>query len=303
MSEILLKDVNKFILPKNRVKDTYDIVNEYPWTITPNEKRPDVPIIKLVEYEQDLATFFAQISYWSSNIPSLLKTDGGNPYENLYHANNTKTTFILPYFGEYNHNISQSWDTNNTLMESFGKIGINLVNAVGMIGIGGGMSPGININQPKKWNGTSLAQYDVTFMLFNILNDDDYMKNKKFIERIIMSSLHDQKSPVLAGPPALFTIDIPGIRYSPAAVLNNVIIRNSGQMNMMYGQNVPDAFEITLNISELIQESRQIYKASITGDFATVKAIDINETLITAGQKQLREYAKPKKKKPTKVVE
>ena len=278
MSDILLKNVNSEII---HPADDYDIVNKYSWTLTDKTKRPDVPYVELVEFEQDLASFFAQISYWSSNAAKFGESQTENPYENLYHAKSTKTKYTIPYFGTYNHNVTQNWEKNSALLDAFGGLGQKLVNAAGLLRVAGGDAPGINVNQPHKWNGGSLAQYDISFTLFNILNNDDYIQNDKFIKRILMSTLHNQKSAILASPPALFTVNIPGVRYCPAAIINNIIVTNVGQINLMKFNgklaNVPDAFDITLNISELIQESRQILKASIDGSHEKVVAISDKE--------------------------
>ncbi len=265
-----LKVENK---PLNKLKSeskyypTMDLINvlqEYSWTVSNSISKEsitekNIPHIEMIEYEQDVSMIWANVFYWLKVIAKNSPTN--NPYESLYHAKKTGTTFIFPFFSEYNHNLTQNWEPSKGIMnfDVVSKL-MNLVQA----GVGAlNLAPGTAINQPKVWSGTGAGSYEFTFNLFNTVKRDDVAKNKKLINRLIMSSLHDQQNAILASPPALFEITIPGIRYSPAAVISNLSITNTGQMNVILGDIVPDAYEIKIQITELIVESRQIYDAAI----------------------------------------
>jgi hypothetical protein len=251
-----------------------DVVRNYDWTqsdVSVDVVQNNIPKIILTEYEQDLASIFAQISYWYNN--AIDKLDPENPYKNLYHAKPTGMIFNLPYFEQYNHNTTQEWQKNAALLEAFGGFGNLLINLFGKIKMALGNAPGMNVNQPRSWGGSSPISYPVTFTLLNTKTQDAWKKNKLLIDRLIMSSLHNQKSAILASPPAIFEVEVMGIRNSPASVIANISVVNKGQINLIDKVNVPDAWEITLTILELITESRQIFKYSASGT-SKVKAIN-----------------------------
>lgn len=269
------------------VNGLFDVVNNYNWTYTKLRKNLNIPYIELLEYEQDSATLYAQLAYWRDAVSSGLGIgdNDGNPYKNLYHAKPTGTRFILPFFEQYHANTEQAWNVNTGLGNflDFAKV----MKAISVVNQSANFSPGVKTNQPRVWEGSEPASYAVNFTLFNTIGGDaEILKNLQFTRRIRLSTLHSQQNAVLAVPPAMFEISIPGIRFSPASVIKNVIITNLGQMNLMSVDknmcNIPDAYGITINIQELIVESREIMAANIggSGSFKNVRAIlDYSNTL------------------------
>jgi hypothetical protein len=252
--------------------DLFDVVMDYAWTLTNKSNRQKVPFIQMIEYEQDVSTLYAQLAYWTS---ALKPSDTGkniNPYENLYHALPTGAMFRFPYFEDYDHSIGQAWEKTKGLADF--AIADKLLNLAGNIAKALQIAPGTTVNQPQVWKGPSNANsYNITFKLFNTNNEEDISKNITLKRRLQMSTLHDQRSSILSSPPAIFEVSIPGIRYSPAAVISQLIVSNVGQMNLWNGANVPDAYEFNIQILELVTESRQILDSSISGDYNKVKAI------------------------------
>ena len=252
--------------------DVFDVVNNYPWTLSDKANRQNVPFIQLTEYEQDVATLYAQLAYWTSNLKPSDVGRSINPYENLYHALPTGAIFILPYFEDYDHQIGQSWEKTKGIADY--AIADKVLQIAGNIAKALQLAPGTTVNQPQVWKGPSNANtYTINFKLFNTNNADDITRNMTLKRRLQMSTLHDQRTAILSSPPAIFEVNIPGIRYSPAAVISQLNVNNIGQINLIKGENVPDAYEFNIQILELITESRQILDASVTGDHTKVRAI------------------------------
>lgn len=246
---------NKYNNIKGDPKD-FNIVDDYAWTLTPTDRRNKPPYIELIEHEQTLSNLYAQLEYWYT---AWNPTDE-NPYENLYAAKETGTKFKLPYFEEYDHNIGQNWEKTKGAAD-FSSVD-KVLNVASNIAKALQIAPGTTINQPQIWNGSAANSYTISFTLFNTIDSVESEKNIRFKRRLIMSSLHDQRSAILSAPPALFKVIIPGIRYSPAAIISQLSITNVGQINNINGENIPDAYLFNVQILELITESRQIYNAS-----------------------------------------
>lgn len=251
---------------------TFDVVGDYAWTLTPPVQRKNIPYIELREFEQDVATLYAQLAYWGENIKltdnQLSET---NPYKNLYHAKNTNRVFRFPYFEEYDHNISQQWEKTKGIAE-FGAAE-KLLNITAALAKIFQLAPGTTVNQPQVWSGVGAAEYVVNFTLFNTVSQKETIKNQRLKRRLEMSTLHSQRSAILASPPAIFEVNVPGIRFSPAAVIRQLTITNVGQMNLIDNEDIPDAYHFYISILELISESREILDANVTKSIDKIRAI------------------------------
>lgn len=246
----------------------YNIVKDYAWTLSQSYTRIDVPFIELIEYEQSACTLWAQLSRFAYSVNQPADT---NVYKDLYFSKPTGTRFRLPYFEPYNHMVSQSW------AEAKGMYDYSLVEKASQAYVNyqkmQKTTVGANINLPRMWSGAQAISYTVNFHLFNTTgNAKDIADNQTFKDRLIMSTLHDQRGIILASPPALFEVIIPGVRACPVAVISQLSINNIGQMNMIDNKIVPDAWEFNITIQELITESRQLYDASMKNNLEPVRA-------------------------------
>lgn len=249
-----------------------DVTNEFDWTLAPKTQyaRANVASLTLTQYEMDANTLLANLIYWGKH---LIKP-GGNPYDGLYMAEKTGVVFQLPWFEEYHHNITQNWEDFKGLEST--SLGEKAIKGWGVIT----NSPGIAINTQKIWKGGSRATIPYTLTLFNATEDSEksIKQNQKFINRLIASTLHDQQGVTAVVPPAIYTMNIPGVRYSPACVISNLEISNIGTIvkynsdTIEKGYVIPEAWRIKFSINELISESRQIFEGA-TKITARVKAI------------------------------
>jgi hypothetical protein len=231
---------------------------------------------------------WAQIEYWKQI--TFRQKEVENPYYALYHANPTRIKYIFPYFETYDHTITQNWEKTKGIQDF--TIAEKIINLAGLWGKLTKQASGTSVNQPQMWSGPGAVSYNVNFTLFNTLNTNENKhieKNYELRHRLLMATLHNQQTLILATPPALFTVEIPGIRASPVAVISQLTVNNIGQINQMPVQvtnfsnsqsqletkliNVPDAWEFNIQITELISESRQILQASNNGSLDPVRAI------------------------------
>ena len=224
----------------------------------------DVPYIKLVEYQQQTSAVAQSLAYWE-DFQSKLQP-GNSPYKNLYLATPTDNVYILPYFEAYHHRIDQTWSPGAGPSQD-NNIGLKwyLIQKTFE-------SPAAGVEQPHAWSGQALANYKVAFHLINTYEPDaDIYKNFIFLRTLNYASLLGRPDAIRYIPPCLYTASVPGVRYSPACVIQNLTIENVGSMNYhtLHGQQmvIPDAWSVTLNLKELILESREILNlANIAAD-------------------------------------
>jgi len=235
------------------------------WSTTPydNAALAELPFVDMVGYQQTHSAAMENIKAWITRTAGV-----GNPYQDLY-TGEEKMSMRLPYFNEYHHNISQNWEENQGALGPQVKAATDLAQNIASV-----LKPAAGILFPKNYAGSQESSYSFTFYLINTYGGADpaleikknVEKNKEFIENLIAASLHAQENSIVVQPPYIWEVYIPGVRWSPAAVVNSLVVNNKGTMNRggvfdLPGTYIfPDAWEVTIGIRELINESRSIYE-------------------------------------------
>jgi len=223
----------------------------------------EFPYIELIEYSQDASQIKQQVNYWATRAGNATVAGGaaaGGPYSGLYMGSRTENEYILPFFTETNHQIGQNWQENQApLGDTAKRLTTGAAEAVGKA-----FFPAAGILYPKSYAGANEYLYDITFYLINTISEEGIKNNKAFLEKFIAMNLHVQENSLAITPPSLYTAFIPGIRWSPVCVVSNLSISNKGTLNMSAGGHIiPDAWEVRIQIRELINESRAIYQKGL----------------------------------------
>lgn len=221
----------------------------------------EFPYIELIEYEQEFSSLLANINYWEQRISG--RTN--DAYRGLYLGSPTGNTYILPFFMDTHHQIGQSWQENSAPLGPWVRGIADAVENVAKT-----FFPTAGIIYPKAYAGANQYAYDINFSLLNTIDEVGLFYNKFFLELFISQNLHVQHNALTITPPCLYEVYIPGVRWSPVAVVSNLTVTNIGTLNRIPnvgGGNyiVPDAWNIQIQIQELINESRDIYLDAIVG--------------------------------------
>lgn len=227
------------------------------WTpahYTPGVASSTLPFIYLIEYEQNRNQTVNQIKEVFSRIAG--GDDILDPYNGLYSGMPTGNQYVLPYFSEDHHSISQTWGDADGLLNLF-KDAVAAAKALGKL-----FSPNTTITMPKSWTGKGDGSVTTQFTLFNTchLDLDPIKRNKRFIDVLIYRNLHAQSTALTSYPPSLYEVFIPGVKYIPVGVITALEVKNLGTLTKYdkYGI-IPDAWSVSITISELIPESRNLY--------------------------------------------
>ena len=240
----------------------------------------ELPYIELYEYTQTYSALAAQIERW---MTSLDPDDTGvivDPYADLYIAKPTGNVYRLPFFNDYHHTISQGWG-------EYAGAGANSLAAITKFAetVVKMAAPAGAIVRPQSYEGANETTYDVTFDLLNTVGDNNeeivnnINNNRLFIERFTHQNLHDLGAVFVVQPPCLYSAYIPGIRWSPAAIISNLQITNKGSINASKSLKgmlpwidphanseyiIPDAWGVTFTVKELINETKKIFRDGLT---------------------------------------
>ena len=277
--------------------DVVDVVGEYPWTINDNASagREIVPRIILTEYQITTGALQNGLVYWSKFGPETLgdgivglgrdalgkppaaRDAGPSPYDGLYQADPTNFSYEFPFFGTYNHEISNEWKDDVSLAKAY----TNVKSLVGTTGgvfealskhamtIAGSIYPNVGAETPQVWEGTTDASYSFQFDLLNTISHEDARRNWELCFLLGHQTMHHRRNLMLSYPPCIYEVEIPGVRHCPAAFISNFKVKDMGHKRYIDGTQYPDAYRVSISINEMLPESRNIYKGVDENDTVT----------------------------------
>ena len=123
---------SRVYIPRDGVTQVIDVVREYPWTLSPESSREDIPYIRLKEYQQTTGQIIGSIVYYSrvanslnNDLISVLDKDNAlDIYRYKFLAQPTGFEYIFPYFNPKKINRSNSFGSDTNPFEgliNFGK--------------------------------------------------------------------------------------------------------------------------------------------------------------------------------------
>ena len=278
-----------------------DIVNNFSWTLS--KFRDEVPRIKLVEFQ---ITKNQQLYNMRRKAALATSSDKADPYAGLFAAEETKFSYIFPHYDKSLINNSNSWDSKvppegvslqKGVIESANKFASDIIRPYGFDvnlnnideavikarGMKGPMeaTPFAGIEQPLYYSGTSRNKYTIKFPLFNNVSIDDVKRNHDFVRLFAYQNLKDRTSITTYNPPVYYKVlNVPGYMGSmgpkPAVWVSNFNVQHVGAVRAIDigigGRRVatPEAFLITIELTELIADSKQIFLSYLSGDDSAV---------------------------------
>lgn len=199
-----------------------------------------------------------------------------NAYTKMYTGRKTGNLYTLPYFSTYNHSIESNWGDTDTLggklASTFGIGGSEGKPGFGLKDLQSFVSNAyVSIPKRKEYLGVGDVSFETSFQLFNTLADDPIStitKNYLLLYALQFNNMPDKLSFSTLRPSVLYSVEIPGVRYAPAAYISRLIVENIGQVTKMklkigdnvFPANIPDAWNVQIVLSEMLPESRNIFQ-------------------------------------------
>ena len=155
---------------------------------------------------------------------------------------------------------------------------------------GGGA--GYYTEQPQFYqHGGNARNYTVTFPLYNTGDYDDMIRNFQLAYMLVYQNLPNRESKQLILPPSIYEVTFPGVTYCPYAYMSSVDVKFIGSIHELtipvpfeeitevknIRVTIPEAYEITLNIQELVGNTRNFMYFNVDRLVSTgVESIDAN---------------------------
>ena len=205
---------------------------------------------------------------------------GDFSYEGMYLAENVGS-MVLPFMSEQLVALNNSFSDNSDVETAGGALTssikknsgiadsiLNKVENIALAGaaaVAGTVAPGMKLEKPKAWAATEVTPINFTFTLYNTIGSTkeeiaaNFAKNNKLVHTLIYLSSIQKFGPGLLIPPVLVEYNIPNIRYGPVASMS-VNIQGEGAFTNVPGiGNMPDAYNITITLTDELIRSRNFH--------------------------------------------
>jgi hypothetical protein len=155
--------------------------------------------------------------------------------------------------------------------------------AIGNLGKGvsfNGTAPGSYIETPKLYQyAQNDAPIEITFPLFNTINNDAISKNYDLIDRLTRINRPKRMSAVTMEPPHIYEVRLKGLRYIRWAYCSNFSVNMIGARRMIRDVIIPDGYQISMSLTSLTTEvSNFMDKINIAATYKDAPIVAVNTT-------------------------
>jgi len=285
---------------KNQSSQTTDIAHDYPWTAS-KTKREDIPYIILAEHRSTESSLMRQIQFYGKGaVNTAAGVDGGSPkgilevYDEIFPDNPTNNKYIFPYFSKSSFDLGTTkWEQMDEISQSIKSMGEGAAEMLDQFAITKGMGdmvrkgmafgeaagaaamtalkgmyPVVGIfDRPRVFSAHTDREITVEFPLYNTLNAWDWVKNRNFIYKFMSQNLYIKRDFITGVPPCFYRVHVPGQYFCFASCVTNIKVENLGNQRMMHDSFIiPDAWQVSITLSEMVMPSLNQFQALITGD-------------------------------------
>ena len=282
-----------------------DVVHDYQWTVTNTKTRKDIPYVELREFKCNETQIKKQWDFYSKLTPETIAGAFGansskkavlSVYTEIFSQENpTEFRYIFPYFNKTAFDLgTQNWQQLDPIGESikkfaggaqkflniFGDTGKTLGNVVGgAVKVGEFIQQGAETalmaqypsigtqDRPRVFAGHSERQITISFPLLNTVNPYEYYKNRDLIYLLMSQNLYNKRDYITGVPPVFYDVHIPGQYYCYAAAMTNINVEHLGNTRILDSSwTIPDAYQVTLTLTEMVTPSKNQFEAMTTGN-------------------------------------
>jgi hypothetical protein len=248
-----------------------DIIRDFRWKNNKTSGRSisEVPSIMLTEYTLGYGKWQTKLSNLFNNI--INNTTGStDPYGQLYSGLATKFVYKLPYLLKDGSTLKGKTDNtwSEFKLEDIPLIGDTLSKASKL---GEKIITGFGFENTGNYSETKKRSVVIEFPLYNTMDIGDTIKNYEFISLFGMQNLKIRTSFLTYIPPKIYSVESTGRGgvYMPAAYVSSYDVRSIGATReIQIGGNthlIPEAYKVSITLTELIQESANIMQGSLGG--------------------------------------
>jgi hypothetical protein len=275
----------------------FNVVKEFDWTLSNVQNRNDIPYIRLLEFYNTETQIKRQLDFYGKGVipdtaANVLGGAGADaklptlqPYQEVFAKDKpTDFSYWFPYFNKTSFELSTpEWqeldklgDSLKGIVDGFGKLtGLDTSGVTGTMDAIKSVSDtamawqyaGVGtFDRPRIFAGHNKRTVTIAFPLYNTKQADAWQKNKDLIYLLMSQNLYNKRDYVTGLPPVFYEVYVPGQYFCYAATMTNIVVENLGNTRLINDNIVPDAYQITLTLSELTMPSKNQFEAITSGE-------------------------------------
>lgn len=282
------------LVPSGMNGGLIDVANskKYRWTLSQADLTGEVPYVRLIEYKCNESVLTKQMSFYAHMGLFGDNSEILDVYKGVFPKDNpTDFSYWFPYFSPTAYELSTpEWAQLDSIGSSINSIAggaTTAATAMGKIGAAAKMEIAsmagnaiadiyklgkqatnaiANVfDRPRVFHGHNSRSITISFPLYNTVSEDDYNNNRSLIYLLMSQNLFNKRDYITGVPPVFYDIWIPGQYYCYAASMTNINVENLGNQRMIYNVIVPDAYYVTLTLTEMVMPSKNQFEAVVNG--------------------------------------
>tara|TARA_R110001592_G_scaffold359309_1_gene665497 strand:- start:4889 stop:6043 length:1155 start_codon:yes stop_codon:yes gene_type:complete len=212
------------------------------------------------------------------------------PYDGLYATEYTGFNYYFPYLEDaYREVTNQFGEDSGNVLSPIANLASDAAALTNVLNI---VKPGTYIEKSKQFTmGDSGRSLSFTIPLLNTGSFDDVRRNWQLIFGLVYQNRPGRVSKSIIDQPVIYEIHLPGVAYMPYAYISSLSVKFLGNRREMefdvpiMGEGtgggtsnnignirtaIPDAYELSITVTGLNEETRNFIYASVKKDKLTV---------------------------------
>jgi len=203
------------------------------------------------------------------------------PYNYLYITKPTGFQYAFPYFD--NSYVDNSLNFGGGDASFLGGDISTIVGgiAAGAAGFANMLKPGTYIEQSKQFTmGDKGRTINIKFPLLNTGTVSDIQLNWQLLFGLIYQNRPGRRTRSILDMPVIYEVSLPGVVYMPYAFISSLSVKFLGSRRLLninapinggvsFQTIIPDAYEVTITIEGLNDETKNFLYAAITGGISS----------------------------------
>lgn len=212
------------------------------------------------------------------------------PYEGLYATEYTGFNYYFPYLEDsYREITNQFGEGEGNILTPIADLASDVASITNILNV---VKPGTYIEKSKQFTmGDTGRQLSFTIPLLNTGSFEDVRRNWQLIFGLVYQNRPGRVSKSIIDQPVIYEIHLPGVAYMPYAYISNLSVKFLGNRREMEfdvpimnegvsggtSNNIgniktviPDAYEVSITVTGLNEETRNFIYASVKKDKLTV---------------------------------
>jgi len=212
------------------------------------------------------------------------------PYEGLYATEYTGFNYYFPYLEDSYREITNRFDKGEgNILTPIADLASDVASITNILNV---VKPGTYIEKSKQFTmGDTGRQLSFTIPLLNTGSFEDVRRNWQLIFGLVYQNRPGRVSKSIIDQPVIYEIHLPGVAYMPYAYISNLSVKFLGNRREMEfdvpimnegvsggtSNNIgniktviPDAYELSITVTGLNEETRNFIYASVKKDRLTV---------------------------------